>query len=224
MTNHCIVCKSTNNISLKTGNKEVNHFICRECGLIYIYPLPTKVFLKSFYEGEDSSNMQGVEFESSKKTMQMISIGALDEAKDIIKKSGLESCKERSLTKVIEIGSSSGILLNAFKVEGFDVTGIEPSKLAVEYSKEKYNLKVINGLFEEVEIKEKFDLVLCSHMLEHINNPIEFLSKVKDILNEKGVLYIKVSNLYNPIVSLKRFFTSMHLITYFPRILIDMLS
>jgi SAM-dependent methyltransferase len=225
MVNQCLVCHSANYLPLETGNKEVNHFICKKCGLIYIWPLPTKSFLESFYEGVDSANMQGVKFESPKKAMEMISSSVLDEARYIIKNSGLENCsRERNAIKVLEIGSSTGILLNAFKIEGFDVTGVEPSKLAARYSKLNYNLNVINGLFEEVKIKEKFDLVLCSHLLEHVNNPIEFLSKIRKVLKKEGILYIKVSNLYKPRMSLKRFFTPLHLINYSPRTLINMLA
>jgi len=222
MTPKCLVCNSVNSIPLKTGNKDVNHFICKDCGLIYIWPFQTKSSLESFYEGDDSSDAQGVKLKSHKKTQQMISEGVLDEAKSIIKNSGLNNLDNKK--KILEIGSSKGNLLNAFKLEGFDVLGIEPSKLAAKHSKQNYNFPVINNIFENVEIKSKFDLVLCIHMLEHVNNPIEFLSKIKNVLNDQGILYIKVSNLYKPIVSLKRFFIPLHLITYSPKTLIDMLA
>jgi SAM-dependent methyltransferase len=42
--------------------------------------------------------------------------------------------------------------------------------------------------------KDFFDIITLNHVLEHTNNPNEVLSKIKEIINKKGILIIGVPN------------------------------
>jgi 2-polyprenyl-3-methyl-5-hydroxy-6-metoxy-1,4-benzoquinol methylase len=227
MKNQCQVCKSFNVMPLDYKNRFLNHFICKNCGLVYIWPIPTKEVLESYYKEDASYKEQGLDLDFSGKISKMDFVGVMGDVDYILRNSGLQKNNEthnKDRKKVLEIGSSTGRLLNAFKVKGFDVMGIEPSELAFKYSKLHYSLPVINDVLENVKIKEKFDLILAIHMLEHVNDPFKLLSKIRGLLKEKGVLYIKVSNLYKPNMNLKRFFIPIHLINYSPKALVNMLA
>lgn len=95
--------------------------------------------------------------------------------------------------KVLEIGCSTGILLSMLKEKGWEVTGVELSKKSAEIAISK-DIPVLTLPFEKINFKEKFDLVILNHTLEHLEKPKEVIEKIKKILNPKGYLYIDVPN------------------------------
>lgn len=103
--------------------------------------------------------------------------------------------------KILEIGSSTGLMLMIFKQKGFEVKGVEISRKAAEISKSK-GLDIIIGSFEKIKFDEKFDLVILNHTLEHMENPPEVLEKVKRILKPKGYLMIDLPNFDSPVAQL----------------------
>jgi len=57
-----------------------------------------------------------------------------------------------------------------------------------------------SGFYEEIEFKEKFDAIWCSHTLEHVLNPHGFLVKIRNDIKEGGILSITVPPLKHNIV------------------------
>lgn len=95
---------------------------------------------------------------------------------------------------VLEIGSSLGYLLRVLCSVGFDAEGVEPSKFAVDYARER-GLKVTHGYFEQsLYPPSSFDVVILNHVLEHISNPSELLHGVREILRDGGIILVSVPN------------------------------
>lgn len=95
--------------------------------------------------------------------------------------------------KVLEVGSSTGVMLNLFKGRGWDTLGIEPSGSAKEAKKK--GLKILNTKFEEADLPDEyFDLVVLNHTLEHMDKPDEVLIKICRILKPGGYVYVDVPN------------------------------
>lgn len=96
--------------------------------------------------------------------------------------------------KVLDIGSSTGTMLNLFKNAGWDVVGVEPSKNAAKIAN-KRGIKTYNSYFEKVRLKQgMFDLVIINHTFEHVADPILVLKKVGKLLKKGGLAYIDVPN------------------------------
>lgn len=93
--------------------------------------------------------------------------------------------------KVLEIGCGNGYLLKCLADKGADVLGIEPGDHAQIGSK-KWGVPIIQDNFPSSTINEKFDLILTFAVLEHIENPVEFLSLIKNNLSDDGILIIAV--------------------------------
>lgn len=81
------------------------------------------------------------------------------------------------------------------------ITCVEASSEAINEAKEKIGDKVnwVEGRFEDVELPTKYDNIIITHVLEHIENPVELLKKIKDKwLSDKGKLFIVVPNANAP--------------------------
>lgn len=95
--------------------------------------------------------------------------------------------------KALEIGCSTGLLLSLLREKGWDVQGIEISSQAAQAAG-KRGIKVLTAPFEEADIKEKFDLIVVNHTLEHMADPNLVLQKIYQLLSPKGIILIGVPN------------------------------
>jgi SAM-dependent methyltransferase len=96
--------------------------------------------------------------------------------------------------KVMEIGSSTGQLLEIFKSNGWSVQGIEPSESAANFAKHK-NISTLISSFETAQMRPKsFDLIIANHVLEHIKNPLSAAVKINYLLKPHGICIISVPN------------------------------
>jgi SAM-dependent methyltransferase len=84
-------------------------------------------------------------------------------------------------TSVLDIGSGEGEHKRFFQFFGKEVFSVDILKTA-DYI----------GDFLEVEFDRKFDVVWCSHVLEHQRNTGLFLDRIFDVMKENGILAITV--------------------------------
>lgn len=101
--------------------------------------------------------------------------------------------------RVLDIGTSTGTMLDIFKEKGWETWGIEPSQSAKVAAKKGH--KIINDYFENLRDGKQeqlpnnyFDLSLMNHTLEHLDDPVLILKKIHKILKKDGLILIDVPN------------------------------
>lgn len=72
---------------------------------------------------------------------------------------------------------------------GFDI-----HKESIDYAKKKYKTKKIN--FTEKIPNKKFDIIIISEVLEHLNNPEKVLFELRHKLNKDGLILGSIPNGY----------------------------
>ncbi len=103
--------------------------------------------------------------------------------------------------KALELGSFKGDLTWRLFPHFRDITCVEASTDAIEVSKNKYADKSIQfkqGVFENIELVEKYDAIFLTHTLEHLGNPVFVLERIKSWLSDTGKLYLVVPNANAP--------------------------
>ncbi len=93
--------------------------------------------------------------------------------------------------KVLEIGCGNGYLLSRLKEMGADVLGIEPGPQGQDGMR-RFNLPIIRCFFPNSAIVEKFDYVIGYAVMEHINNPGQFINNIENVLKEDGRIILAV--------------------------------
>lgn len=114
----------------------------------------------------------------------------------------------------LELGSFKGDFTKRLLPIFDDITCVEASDKAIEISKQNLDHKIsyFNSMFEDVVLPKKYDNIILTHVLEHIDNPIGLLSKIKnEWLSEKGKLFIVCPNAN---AASRQIATKMNLITH----------
>ena len=106
---------------------------------------------------------------------------------------------------ILEIGAGMGALTDELCNKCKKVTSIELSKrratAILERNKNRENLEIIVGNFNDIKFTEKFDYIILNGVLEYAalyidsNNPYEdLLKKLKEYLKDNGKILVAIEN------------------------------
>ena len=102
---------------------------------------------------------------------------------------------------LLELGSYKGDFTKRFLPYFKDVTCVEASDAAIEEAKIKLGDKVhfVNTLFEKATLPNRYDNIVLTHVLEHLDNPVSLLKRVNDEwLSEHGRFFLVCPNANAP--------------------------
>jgi SAM-dependent methyltransferase len=183
------------------GKEEHNFWKCSQCEVVYLFPIPTIEEDALFYRQEFEkfmSSRSGTERDWSS------AVAHIETNQDQVKrrwnflKEDLQEGKE-----LLEIGCSSGFMMDAFRNAGLNCTGVEPSGEFIEFL-------VQNGhdsykSLEELKQKKpnkKFDLIVHFFVFEHIRDPFEFLKIQLALLKPGGRIIAEIPCSSDPLTSI----------------------
>lgn len=156
---------------LQLRDLEIYH--CKHCGHSHI---PAHVN-DDYYEEYSMGSYWGASFRALR-------------AKQIERLVQLAPKQERFL----DIGCGVGHYLSLAQSHFSRLYGVEPSLTGVQASREK-GFEVIHDYFHEgISFDEGFDVITIIEVLEHLEQPTDFLQQVAKLLNEDGILLVEVPN------------------------------
>lgn len=96
--------------------------------------------------------------------------------------------------RVLDIGASTGELLNQFKGKVGYLLGNEINEEFCRYMTEELGIESTSQDYFELEFVEKFDLIIINCTVDHMYNSLGVLEKVAQDLKPGGKLYIQTPN------------------------------
>ena len=85
---------------------------------------------------------------------------------------------------VLELGSFQGQFTKLLCTHFKDVTCVEASDEAMAVAQDKLKdakgIQFVNSTFETVELPQKFNNIVMTHVLEHLNDPVKILKRIND--------------------------------------------
>lgn len=102
---------------------------------------------------------------------------------------------------LLELGSFKGDFTRKILPHFDDVTCVEASDEAIGLAKNEFGDKVkyVNSLFETVTLPTKYDNIILTHVLEHIDDPVEVLKRINDEwLSDNGRFFLVCPNANAP--------------------------
>lgn len=184
------------------GGKDSHKFWeCQDCGLVYLYPVPSQEEENKFYAQEFEKFMEtrtggDRDWSGPEKHIQTNQDQVTRRWKFL--KDDLKTGKS-----VLEIGCSSGFMMDSFKEHGLETVGIEPSGGFDDFLAKRGH--EVYRTVEELKTKQpskKFDFIVHFFVLEHIRDTVDFLQTQLDLLKPGGKIIAEVPCVNDPLTSL----------------------
>lgn len=100
--------------------------------------------------------------------------------------------------EVLEVGCGTGELSHEIAKKGGKTYAIDYSEKAISLAKEKF--KHENLIFEKKKFEDaegKYDVVVAEEILEHIDDPLKALEKLKSLIKDNGMIIVSCPNFLN---------------------------
>ncbi|GLC94527.1 type 12 methyltransferase [Cupriavidus sp. TA19] len=102
---------------------------------------------------------------------------------------------------LLELGSYTGEFTSRLLPYFDDITCVEASDVAIEEARKRLggSVKFVNSLFETAALPKRYDNIVMTHVLEHLDDPVCVLARINDEwLRENGRLFLVCPNAHAP--------------------------
>lgn len=157
---------------------------CKECHILSAYPMPSDkdldVYYTSYWQTHDLEKEIPV-FKTQAETRYLF-------LKPYLSKSGI--------LNMLDVGAGFGLISEIISADAagnkteYDVVELDP--VAIDYLKRKIIPRAIYSHIKN--IKSRYEVIMLSHILEHLTRPLSFLLDLRNRLTEGGVIFIEVPN------------------------------
>jgi len=182
-------CPTCNTSSFKKLIKKdhMNIVQCDACELVYTNPIFDDEHYKSTYKSKDYQEIvKDLGEESHNYRVERFGNERINILKNYL--------KNKDSVKYLDVGCSTGFVVEAAQNNGWEATGIDLNPSAIEFGKSK-GLDLRNNALDEISFSEKyFDIISLFDVLEHLTNPKEIIDQALHYLNKDGLLFIYVPN------------------------------
>ena len=207
-------------VSYAPNFHEYNNFVCLSCGVVSGQPEPRETELIDHYNNvyreselafkvDDKTIDTIINFRSSGRSFQRAK--TFYNVLQSVKKTH-PAAQILPTDTIIDFGAYQGMFLSAVaRIWACNCVATDYSKSGISFATNTLGFKdswVTKDIYTD-SYREKVRFVTMIHVLEHLREPVRFLSHLrKNILKDTGFLYIEVPNLYGiPLCDPTHFFT-----------------
>jgi SAM-dependent methyltransferase len=158
--------------------------VCENCGAGYADEIPPQEVFDTYYQTLSKYDAYDrVEAEPKAE------IDRFDSIADLL----VAAISDRK-ARILDIGCGSGQLLRHLASRGFEnLLGVDPSPSCARSAKRLYGLKVITASLLTLSMPAgSSDVIITSGVLEHIRDLDTALETIRQLLAEKGILFVEV--------------------------------
>ncbi len=187
ITAPCNLCHSDDfTVLYGPGVAQVNQIVrCKTCGLMYANPRreADHVDMASWPDDPNWDPAREIPQRFEKEILQV---------RDYASTRALVNRLHPGRGKLVEVGSSLGFALEAFRKDGWDVLGVDPDRNGCRHAGAKLSIPTINSILEDARLpSDSVDVVVMLHVIEHVPDPVGTLREINRVLRPGGHLVLE---------------------------------
>ncbi len=169
-----------------TVSKKQFHLVkCTHCNFLFTNPRPDLNSIGKYYDSDEYISHKDKGNSIINILYKTIRNYTLQKKVQLINKLSVKG-------NILDYGCGTGYFLKACKENGWNIEGIEPDKGANQQATQNLD-KTIHDEINQIK-NIKFNIITLWHVLEHIHDLNDTLSKITSLLREDGKLLIAVPN------------------------------
>jgi SAM-dependent methyltransferase len=182
----CRVCGGTDGALFQAGERP--YFRCRTCHTVQ------QELSEQDYLGMNPGYDPGLFLADLPEHDLRAYLGVVDEVAHL-RQLCARAGKTPAGLRLLDVGCGMGAYLLAGRDLGMEVQGFEPSESHSRVARDVLGLPVTTAYFtSEACTGRTFDVVILSHVIEHIYRPAPFIADLLTVLDEGGILQITTPN------------------------------
>lgn len=192
----CSICRCKQVKSFKEASFHLNLLPpfevkqCLDCGFIFMSPRPDQSERDALFTGLVPDLLKP--YSSSEANYGAVTKGRLDFFRLRIQE--LTKGMNVSSLKLLDIGASSGYMVEAAIEAGMSAVGVEPGLSGIKAAKER-GVELIQGTAELLPYPDNhFNIVHSHHVFEHVADPLLSAKEACRVLKPGGTVLIEVPN------------------------------
>jgi len=181
-TKVCPNCKSNDLKRIDSKIFVTSLLKCKDCDLNHRHPKDSAKWLEKYYQKEykiDTHMMTDLPSDSEIKVLKENNFEKL-RSYDAY----LDALSDSSPLKILDYGTSWGYNVFKLRNSNYDAIGFELSKPRAKFGEEKLGVTIISDI---KEVPADRDVILSSHVIEHLIDLPEFFDFSKAHLKEDGI-------------------------------------
>jgi 2-polyprenyl-3-methyl-5-hydroxy-6-metoxy-1,4-benzoquinol methylase len=159
---------------------------CTHCAFVATNPRPSDEQLPAFYKTQNYISHTGKANSLIDRLYLFVRTYSLNWKLNLI------SQNNKPVGHLLDYGCGTGDFLKVCHDQNINVAGVEPSDTARRLAAQKISAHLANTIDEIPD--QKFDVITLWHVLEHVPDLGQLLTKLKERLTEDGTLFIAVPN------------------------------
>lgn len=161
------------------------YYSCDKCQSMFLWPMPTVEQMQQ-YANDQYRDGHYADYVKAKDLKTYTFQGRITEI--------LKYLSPNSATKLrhLDVGCSVGFMIEVALQNGFDSFGVEFSQEAIAKASPDIQKRIMKADVNQLSASddEKFDLITCFDIVEHVQEANHFLSSLRKLLRPGGVLVL----------------------------------
>lgn len=171
---------------------------CRGCGFAFVNPKPSVDYLVSFYQhGSDGHEGAAAPTLAGVLAAERAFPNSTVDARRLMDGVGrvLRPAPPGSRPSLLDVGAGYGFFSREAADRGFDVTALELDEKSRAVFRDLLGFDAVPVFFEAYEPQGRtFDVIVMSHVLEHVIDPARWIARARGLLRDGGVLALALPN------------------------------